>query len=121
MWFAGGPGWFVMSSADLARFGLLIATGGIWQGRRLVGAGWLTGHAGMNIHTVAGDPDTLVSLGKINCLNFPFGDVSYARKTNFAKLGTYRDGTYSFPTELIKGPIKVTARRSNRDRTPFTQ
>ncbi len=30
-------GWIVMSSEDLARFGLLIATGGVWKGKRLVG------------------------------------------------------------------------------------
>ena len=101
----GGPGWIVMSSADLARFGLLIATGGIWQGVRLIGAGWLTGHAGLDIHTVAGDPDTGVALAKINCKRFPFGDDAYARKTNFARLGVYRDGTYSFPKALIRGPV----------------
>lgn len=107
----GGPGWVVMSSADLARFGLLIATGGIWKGARLVGAGWLTGHAGLNIHTVAGDPDTFISFAKINCRNFPFGDDAYARKTNFARLGVYREGTYSFPTDLIRGPVGVGQRR----------
>jgi CubicO group peptidase (beta-lactamase class C family) len=107
----GGPGWIAMGSADLARYGLLIASGGVWAGRRLVSAGWLGGHAGLNIHTVAGDPDTLVSLAKINCVNFPFGDDAYARKTNFARLGVYRDGTYSFPPELIRGPVQLAPRR----------
>lgn len=105
----GGPGWFVMSAADLARFGLLIATGGIWKGVRLVSAGWLTGHAGLDIHVVAGDPDSYVSLGKVNCKRFPFGGWDYAIKTNFSKLGVYREGIYSFPKDLIQGPVRVTA------------
>ena len=33
----GGGGWVVMSSSDLARVGLLLATGGIWKGERLIG------------------------------------------------------------------------------------
>jgi len=107
----GGPGWFVMSAADLARFGLLVATGGIWKGIRLVSAGWLTGHAGLDIHIVAGDPDTYVSLGKINCKRFPFGGWDYAIRTNFAKLGVYREGIYSFPKALIRGPVRVAVRQ----------
>ena len=33
----GGGGWVVMSAHDLARVGLLLATGGIWKGERLIG------------------------------------------------------------------------------------
>ena len=29
----GGPGWVVMSPLDLARFGLIVATGGVWEGK----------------------------------------------------------------------------------------
>ncbi len=94
----GGPGWVVMSAEDLARFGLLIATGGVWKGKRLIGAKWLRGHAGVGIHVVAGDPKTLVAIAKINTRGFPFGQ----------KVGTR--GHFSFPKELITGPVQVTPR-----------
>jgi CubicO group peptidase (beta-lactamase class C family) len=89
----GGPGWIVMSSEDLARFGLLIATGGIWKGKRLIGSEWLRGHAGLDIHVVAGDPKTMVSIAKINTKRFPLGR------------GVGTRGAFSFPKELIVGPV----------------
>lgn len=89
----GGPGWFMISSEDLARFGLLIATRGIWRGERLVSPEWLRGHAGLDIHVTAGDPDTCVSVGKTNTKNFPFGGQVGAR------------GYFSFPKDLITGPV----------------
>jgi putative CocE/NonD family hydrolase len=87
----GGPGWMVMSAEDLARFGLLVATGGVWNGRRLVGSQWLRGHAGLDIHVVAGDRDSLVSIAKINTKGFPFGQ----------DVGT--QGVFTFPPQLIAG------------------
>lgn len=48
----GGPGWVVMSPRDLARWGLLVATGGQWQGKRLISQ--IQGHAGGNGSTVGG-------------------------------------------------------------------
>ncbi|MEO2048704.1 MAG: CocE/NonD family hydrolase [Pirellulales bacterium] len=91
----GGPGWVEMSSEDLARFGLLISTGGVWKGQRLIGQEWLQGHAGLDIHVVAGDPETSVSIAKINTKGFPFG----------RKVGTR--GHFCFPKELIAGPVNV--------------
>ena len=93
----GAPGWVVMSSEDLARFGLLVATRGIWKGRQLVPPEWLQGHAGLDVHVVAGDPETYVSIAKINTKNFPFG----------TDVGT--QGKLHFPKELIVGPVKVGA------------
>lgn len=90
----GGPGWMVISAEDLARFGLLIATGGVWKGKRLIGPEWLRGHAGLDVHVVAGDPETMVSIAKINTKNFPFG----------REVGT--QGRFSFPKDLILGPVK---------------
>ena len=91
----GGPGWIVMSSEDLARFGLLIATRGMWKGRRLVPAEWLEGHGGMDVNVVAGDSQTFVSVAKIRTKNFPFAkqgeDVAHWR----------------CPKELINGPVRV--------------
>ena len=91
----GGPGWVVMSAEDLARFGLLIATGGVWKGKRLIGKEWLRGHSGVGIHVVAGDPHTLVSIAKINTKGFPFGQ----------RVGTR--GEFSFPQELVAGPVDL--------------
>ncbi len=88
----GGPGWIVMSAEDLARFGLLVATGGVWNGRRIVGSQWLRGHAGLDVHVVAGDRESLVSIAKINTCGFPFGQ----------QVGT--QGTFRFPSELLAGP-----------------
>ncbi len=90
----GAPGWVVMSAEDLARFGLLIATQGVWKGKRLIGAEWLRGHAGLDIHVVAGDPETMVSIAKVNTKGFPFGQEVGAQ------------GRFAFPKELIAGPVK---------------
>ena len=40
---------------------------------------------------------------------FPFGGWDYAIRTNFARLGVYREGVYSFPKDLIRGPVRVAA------------
>ena len=92
----GAPGWIVMSPLDLARFGLLVAIGGIWAGQQVVGAEWLQGHGGVDIHVVGGDPDTLVSVAKTNIRAFPFGN----------EIGW--KGRFVFPPELIVGPVHVT-------------
>ncbi|VEP11249.1 Beta-lactamase [Hyella patelloides LEGE 07179] len=45
----GGGGWVVMSPKDLARVGLLISTGGMWRGERLISdTELLAGHRGGN-------------------------------------------------------------------------
>jgi CubicO group peptidase (beta-lactamase class C family) len=85
----------VISPEDLARFGLLIATRGVWKGRRLIGEQWLRGHAGLDVHVVAGDPESLVSIAKINTLGFPFGQ----------EVGT--QGRFVFPRELVRGPVAL--------------
>jgi CubicO group peptidase (beta-lactamase class C family) len=59
-----GGQWVVMSSRDLARFGLLVATGGIWKGRRLISE--VQGHPGGNGSDVDGiGGDLMVSWGKV--------------------------------------------------------
>ena len=67
----GGPGWVVVSASDLARFGLLVATGGIWKGERLISSEWIRGHPGVGIHLTDGDLDTIISIGKVNTEGFP--------------------------------------------------
>ena len=88
----GGPGWVVMSPEDLARFGLLIATKGIWKEKRLIDARFLPNlQYGVWIHAFAGDPDTMVHYAKLNTKEFPFGGV----------------GDFSFPKELIVAPVST--------------
>jgi CubicO group peptidase (beta-lactamase class C family) len=64
----GGGGWVVMSARDFARLGLLIATGGIWNGTRLISS--LGGNTGVMANTVdgwgrLGDKDAYFSFGKV--------------------------------------------------------
>ena len=67
----GGGGWVVMSAKDLARFGLLVATRGIWKGKRLIGSSWIRGHAGGNGSLTAGDRSTFVTLGIVTARGVP--------------------------------------------------
>lgn len=48
----GGGGWVVMSASDFARLGLLIATGGMWKGERLISR--LGGNRGVAANTLDG-------------------------------------------------------------------
>ena len=62
----GGGGWIVMSPHDLARVGLLLATGGVWKGQRLISdaefvntgqGGYIRGWNGGNSSTLSAWPD----------------------------------------------------------------
>lgn len=85
----GGPGWVVMSAEDLARFGLLVATGGYWKGERLLGAEWLQSKSGGNWSTVVGDPTTLVAGARIATEGLP----PFLWAPDFVE--------YRFPRELL--------------------
>ena len=50
-----GPGWVIISASDLARFGHLLATRGIWKGEQLIDPQWLRGHGGGNKSGVSGE------------------------------------------------------------------
>ena len=68
----GGPGWVVMNSEGLARFGLLVATRGIWNGERLLGAEYLPDlRYGVGIHVTSGDTDSYIAIGKVNAAGIP--------------------------------------------------
>ena len=74
----GGGGWVVISASDLARFGLLVATGGLWDGERIMGDEWLRGHGGGNGSLMNGDSETLTSIGVVTAEGFEWpvpGDV----------------------------------------------
>ena len=61
----GGPGWVLMTSEDLARFGLLVATGGIWKGERLLGPEWLQSKGGAISNGVFGESTFFVAGGRV--------------------------------------------------------
>ena len=61
----GGGGWVVMSAEDLARFGHLVATRGVWKGERLISPDWLRGHSGGNGSLVDGESAFFTAIGKV--------------------------------------------------------
>ena len=74
-----------MSAGNLARFGYLIATHGIWNDERLVSSEWIRGHGGGNKSLVSGESD---------------------HYTAFAKVTT--EGIdHPLPDELFAGPVRV--------------
>ena len=60
-----GPGWAVISASDLARFGHLVATRGVWKGERLIGAEWVRGHGGGNRSGVSGESTHFTAMGVV--------------------------------------------------------
>ena len=82
----GGGGWVVMSAGNLARFGHLVATQGLWNGERLISSEWIRGHGGGNKSLVSGESN---------------------HYTAFAKVTT--EGVdHPLPDELFAGPVRVT-------------
>jgi CubicO group peptidase (beta-lactamase class C family) len=86
----GGPGWVCMAAADLARFGLLVATGGVWEGERLLGAEWLASKSGGNWSTVVGDRHSFVAGARVATENLP----GFLWVPDFVE--------YRFPDELLR-------------------
>jgi len=82
----GGGGWAVMSASDLARYGLLVASGGVWAGERLLDAQWVHSHGGGNGSRLEGDPATFLSMGMVTTQGLP-------SLKDFA--------------ELVTGPVRV--------------
>ncbi len=85
----GGPGWVCMSAADLARFGLLVATGGLWKGQRLLGSEWLISKSGGNGSTIVGDRQTFIAGARVATENLP----------GFLWVPDFTE--YRFPPELL--------------------
>ncbi len=85
----GGPGWVCMAAEDLARFGLLIATGGIWKGEQLLSPQWLISKSGGNESTVVGDRTNFVAGARIATTSLP----------DFVWVPDFQE--YRFPDHLI--------------------
>ena len=91
-----GPGWVEISASDLARFGHLLATGGIWKGRRVMDSEWLRGHAGGNRSGVSGEHTHVTAMGMVTTegIDHPH---SQARSSYL-------------PAELFTGPVRIGAK-----------
>jgi hypothetical protein len=87
-----GPGWAIISASDLARFGLLVATRGIWKGQRLLDRRWLRGHSGGNKSGVSGESAFYTAMGVVTTRR-----LDHAHST----------ARHSFlPRELFVGPVR---------------
>ncbi|MFC2087242.1 serine hydrolase domain-containing protein [Bacteroidota bacterium] len=79
-----GGQWVVMSAEDLARYGLLVATGGIWDGKRLIS--YVRGHNGGNGSNVGGKGgDIMGSWGKVTT-NFKHGEIPWQLFTSEVRI-----------------------------------
>ena len=88
-----GPGWVVMSPSDIARFGHLLATQGMWKGEQLVDPKWLRGHSGGNRSGVSGESAFYTAMAQVTTDGF-----DHAHSSATASL---------LPEELFVGPLKV--------------
>ena len=88
-----GPGWAVISASDLARFGHLVATQGVWKGERLIDPQWLRGHGGGNNSGVSGESKHYTAMAVVTA-----SGVEHDHGT----------ATESFlPESLFAGPVSV--------------
>ena len=81
----GGPGWLVISALDLARFGHLVATGGMWDGERLMRPEWLRGHHGGGSNQVGGESTHFTAMARVSTLGIE----------------------HPLPEELFAGPLRA--------------
>ena len=65
----------VISAEDLARFGLLVATGGIWEEERLIDSEWVRSHGGGNGSLMTGDADTYIACGVVTTEGLPSFEI----------------------------------------------
>ena len=88
-----GPGWVIISASDLARFGHLVATQGLWKGEQIVGREWVRGHGGGNRSGVSGESTHYTAMGRVTTqgIDFPHS----IEKSSFV------------PEELFVGPVRV--------------
>ena len=94
-----GPGWVVISASDLARFGHLVATRGLWEGRQLIDPQWLRGHGGGNRSGVSGESRQYTAMAVVTTAG-----LDHLHST----------ATESFlPEDVFVGPVST---RSARDR-----
>ena len=88
-----GPGWVIISASDLARFGHLVATRGLWKGDRVLGDEWLRGHSGGNRSGVSGESTHYTAIGRVTTegIDYPH----------------YSGNSSLVPEQLFVGPVLV--------------
>ena len=86
-----GPGWAIISASDLARWGHLVATGGMWKGERLIDDEWLRGHGGGNKCGASGENSHYTAMGVVTTIGIDHPHST--AKESF------------LPEELFVGPI----------------
>jgi hypothetical protein len=85
----------IISASDLARFGLLLATRGTWNGERVMDPAWLRGHSGGNRSGVSGESRRFTAMAVVTTEGLPHPHAT---------------ATESFiPQELFVGPVRVRA------------
>ena len=67
----GGGGWAIILAYDLARYGWLVVTGGIWKGERLLNFEWVQGHGGGSGSGVQADGDKMMSIAIVTAQGLP--------------------------------------------------
>ena len=81
-----------ISAADLARWGHLVATEGLWKGERLIDAAWLRGHGGGNKSGASGESVHYTAMGVVTTVGLDH-------------LHSIAKGSF-LPEELFVGPIR---------------
>jgi CubicO group peptidase (beta-lactamase class C family) len=66
-----GPGWVVLSASDMARFGHLNATRGMWKGERITDPDWLRSHSGGNKCGASGECEHFTAMGVVTTIGLP--------------------------------------------------
>ena len=87
-----GPGWVDISAANLARWGHLVATEGVWKGERLIDPVWLRGHGGGNKSGASGESTHYTAMGVVTTVGLEH-------------LHSIANGSF-LPEELFVGPIR---------------
>ena len=89
-----GPGWVVISASDLARFGHLNATRGVWKGQPIIDPNWLRGHSGGNKSGASGESSHFTAMGVVTTAGLP--EYKHAIETRSI-----------LPEDLFVGSVKV--------------
>lgn len=88
-----GPGWAVISASDLARFGHLLATRGVWKGGQLIDPRWLRGHGGGNKSGVSGESTHFTAMAVVATVGLDHVHATAAESF--------------LPREVFQGPVRA--------------
>ena len=87
------PGWATLSASDLARFGHLVATRGLWKGEQVLDPQWLRGHGGGNRCGVSGENRHYTAMAVVTAegIDHPYSTA----RTSF------------LPEDIFVGPVNL--------------